>query len=324
LRDPAGAFIVNVVILIPKEADLKMAVPCALQMLSLREIIMSDPLDTLKKTAGTGWKNIELLHKRSFDSPGIWYGKSAEEVAGTAREYGLTIIGGYVEAADLAGPDIKKFLSFYKKIGAKRIVIPVDYFGSREILSEKCSFYNKTGEMCREQGLSLVLETQYHEWQTIDGERIIDLMAAGTKPELFSFSLNIYWLMRGLTEPLPELKKFTSRISSLVLQDYPLDEIDKFNMWRFDRYHTIGNSIQKNILLKGGEIKNIAPLQCRMFTEFGKGFINFQPLIDTANEIGTIKYIILKQDYTRMRSEYDSIALSLKNARKMKGLILDT
>jgi sugar phosphate isomerase/epimerase len=289
-------------------------------MLSLREIIMSDPLDALKKTADIGWRNIELLGKRPFDPPGIWYGKNAGEINNAAKENGFVIIGGYVEIDDLAGPDSAKIIEFYKEIGAKRIIIPVDYFPDREILDKKCKMYNQIGEQCLIKGISLCYETHYHEFQIIDDKMILDLIIGQTEPEYFNISLNIYWLMRGLLEPLPILRRYASRVKSLVLEDYPLDEIDKFNIWKFGRYHPIGKEICKDVLLKGGEIKNIAPLQCRMYVEFGEGFINFQPILDTANELGSIKYIILKQDYTRMRSEYDSIALSLKNVRKMNGI----
>jgi hypothetical protein len=106
----------------------------------------------------------------------------------------------------------------------------------------------------------------------------------------------------------------------LVQEDYPLDQVDKFNMWRFDRYHPIAQNIQYDSVLRGNEIENIHPVQCELFTEIGTGMLPLQPVIDFANEQGGINYVFLKQDYTAKESEFESIALSAKNYRSIRDV----
>jgi hypothetical protein len=45
-----------------------------------------------------------------------------------------------------------------------------------------------------------------------------------------------------------------------------------------------------------------------------------QPAIDFANKQGGINYVFLKQDYTAKESEFESIALSAKNYRSIRGV----
>ena len=295
-----------------------MAVKVSLQMYSVREYMRVDPLEALDRCVKAGYRYLELPLKAKTDGKGYLYGKTATQWKEQAKKSGAVITGGYVR--DLTADTVEEFIEFYKALGAERLVIYIDYFPSRKELDEKCKVYNEIGKYCKAEGLKLFYENHYHEYQKHDGQFIFDLLMEQTKAEYFSISLNTYWLMRGLINPADVLKKHGNRIGSLVQEDYPLKQVDKFNMWSFYRYHPIAQNILYHNVLQGNEIENIHPVQCELFTEIGTGMLPLQPIIDLANEQDKIQYVLIKQDFTAMDSEFDSVALSSRNYHSIRGI----
>jgi len=298
-----------------------MAIKVGLQMHSVREAMHLDSLAALAECAKAGYRYIQLPARLKGDESGQLYGKSASQWKLASQQYGVILTGGY--AKDLSEKNLDDYIAFYKEAGAEHIVIPIDYFPTMELLERKCELYNTMGARCKQSGLTLCYENHYHEFQQLDGRFIFDILMKNTDPELLSVSLNSYWLMRGLVNPLEVLKKYSNRVISLVQQDYPLAEIDKFNMWRFYRYHPIAYNIQYENVLQGNEIENIHPVQCELFCEIGTGILPLQPIIDLANESGNMSNVFLKQDYTRYPSEFESIRCSAKHYRRVRGVSWD-
>lgn len=294
-----------------------MGIKVSLSMHSVREIMRLEPLEALNRCGEAGFRWLYLPAPRENDNPGFLYGKTAAEWKKAAEEAGVRIDGGYVPSKESL---LARYREFYAELGARQLLIPIDYFPDMEILKQKCDFYNQQGDACREAGLELLYENHYHEFQTLEGKTIFERLLEETDAGLFSIAMNSYWLMRGLVEPVKILRRFGKRVRMLVQQDYPLAEIDKFNMWKFYRYHPIAKNIQYEVLLKGNEIENIHPVQCELFCEIGEGMIPLQRMIDAAGEFENIQCVMLKQDYTRLPSEYDSIALSARNYHAVRGV----
>ena len=295
-----------------------MAINVSLGMYSVREIMHLEPLGTVKNCAEAGFHYLYLPTPHKTDKAGLMYGQSAEIWKKTMEDADVEIVGGYVPA-DLRLAE--SYIDFYARLNAKQVIIPIDYFPSSDALKKNCELYNWLGTLCKNSGLELLYENHYHEFQMIDGKKIMDILLEETDKELFSIALNSYWMMRGLINPLKFLKENGERVKIIIQQDYPLEEIDKFNMWRFDRYHPIAKNISYKNLLKGNEIENIHPVQSELFCEIGEGIIALQPIIDLANEFNNIHYVMLKQDYTHMTSEYESVALSAKNYHSVRDVI---
>lgn len=294
-----------------------MAINVSLGMYSVREIMHLEPLGAVENCAKAGFHYLYLPTPQKTDELGMVYGQTVKAWKKTMENAGVEIVGGYVPSnLELA----ESYIDFYAELGAKQVIIPIDYFPSGDVLKQNCELYNQLGAVCKNVGLDLLYENHYHEFQIIDGKKIMDTLLEETDKELFSIALNSYWMMRGLVDPLEFLKKNGKRVKTIIQQDYPLSEIDKFNMWRFDRYHPIAQNINFKYLLKGNEIENIHPVQSELFCEIGEGIIALQPIIDLANQFKNIRYVMLKQDYTHMDSEYDSVAMSAKNYRSVRDV----
>ena len=153
-----------------------MGIKVGLQGYTVREYMRFDPLGALRKTAGIGYRYIELPN---YDASGsAYYGLSAEEWKKEADAANISIIGGYV--TNLTEENLEKTCAFFQKLGCSRLVIPIDYFPSRKILDEKCRFYNKAGNLCQKYGLSLYYENHYHEFQQMDGQTVMSLLLSQT------------------------------------------------------------------------------------------------------------------------------------------------
>lgn len=287
-----------------------------LQMYSMREYMHSFPLEAYRKCAAL-YDHMEFPAPLLNDRKDTYYGHTAKEWKGEIEVSGKNVIGGYLRREK---EDWDACLALYADMGMRYVVIHIDYFPTREALEEKCRFYNEFGERCRDKGLKLLYENHYHEWQMLEGRTIFEQIMEKTDPEYFSVQLNQYWLLRGLVNPLEVLEKYHDRIETIVQEDYPLREIDKFNMWKFYRYHPIAYNIQYQNILQGNEIENILPVQCELFTEIGDGVMPLQPFVDAASKYPGIRYVILKQDYTTFSDEFDSVRRSAVNYRSVRGV----
>ncbi len=298
-----------------------METKAGLQMYSVREAFYFNPVNTIERTAAIGYKYLELPWHNARQETDRICGLDAAALAYLADKYNVVFTGGYVTGLNM--DNMEQTVRFYKQIGSSHITLPVDYFPDIEALEAKTDFYNALAEVCREYGMVLCYENHYHEFQEIDNTCILDMILDRTDSETFRLNLNTYWLMRGLIDPFKTFEKYKNRIMALVQQDYPLDAIDKINMWKFYRYHPIAKNIKKDVPLKGGEIENIHPVMCSLYAEIGDGIMKIQEMAQRVKEAGTVSYIFLKQDYTRMKSEFDSIKRSRENYREIQGIVWD-
>lgn len=293
-----------------------MPIKAGLQLYSVREALRFDMVSTIKKVAEAGYYYLELPIHEIEEERHTFYGLSARELIEVSENYKVCFTGGYVSG--IHPENQAQVMEFYQEIGSDHITIPIDYFPDLDALKRNTDFYNQLGELGKKYGLDVYYENHYHEFQIMDGEMIMDRLLANTEPDFFHLAINTYWLMRGLVDPVRTIEKYKERIKVLVQQDYPLDQIDKINMWEFSRFHPIANNIKKEHILKGGEIENIHPVMCTLYTEIGDGILKLQESLDAIGE--KLAYVFLKQDYTRLPSEFASIKRSKQNYEKIRGI----
>lgn len=298
-----------------------MKAKAGLQMYSVREAFRFNPVHTIEKISAIGFKYLELPWHNAQEETEKICGLDASAFIYLADKYNVVFTGGYVTG--LNRDNMEETVRFYKSIGSSHITLPVGYFPDRETLETQTCFYNTLTEVCREYGMVLCYENHYHEFQKLNDTCILDMILDKTDSEGFWLNLNTYWLVRGLVDPFRAFQKYKNRIMALVQQDYPLDAIDKINMWEFYRYHPIARNIKKDVPLKGGEIENIHPVMCTLYTEIGDGIMKIREMAEKVKEADTVSYIFLKQDYTRMESEFDSIRRSRENYGLMQDILWD-
>ena len=287
-----------------------------LQMFTVRNSFVKDPIGTLEQIAKTGYKNIEMANHNAYEDVGTGVGLSLKEFKSKVNELGINVVGAHILPADGAKnidpffrdyDQFKKIIDFYAELGSKHLSIPIDFFPTKDYLLKRCESYNKLGEMCKEAGIYLLYHNHYNEFQRLNGEYMMDLIMENTDPQYLGVELDAYWMVRGLFDPREKIREFGSRLAILHEKDFPLSQIDNLNAWK-----VIDQDIPCDY------VSFHSATDPEYFIEIGDGIIKIQDVIDAGNEFN-VPYIFVEQDYTKL-TEFESIQRSYDNFRKMRDL----
>ena len=134
-----------------------------------------------------------------------------------------------------------------------------------------------------------------------------------TDPDALLLEVDTFWAMRGGVDPLELIRKYRDRITLLHQKDMSGKSGSPVNVFsRLDREvseeHVCDFSYWKGMTDETD------------FAEIGTGIMDIQSIINLANEIHTVEYMILEQDSTQMESEAASIRKSMEEFRKFEGI----
>lgn len=287
-----------------------------LQVYTVRDHLKEDPEQCLKDVVDAGYKAIEFANHNCETDIGIGFGYSAEKMKKIVKDLGITVLGAHVMPKDdefnLWGkPDyFKKIVDYYVQLDAKYLSIPQECYATVDILKKRCEDFNRIGEICKENGMTLLYHNHWNEYQQFDGENIFDLLMQNTDPELMKIELDAYWTIRGLIDPVDMIHEYGNRIALLHEKDFPLSQVDHLNAW---------NTIDRSKIVTLKQFHGL--IDPKLFTEVGNGIMKIQDIIDAGNEFN-IPYILVEQDHSTY-DQIESIKISMSNFKKMRGLEWD-
>lgn len=166
--------------------------------------------------------------------------------------------------------------------------------------------------------MTYLYHNHYHEFYTINGKTVMDLMMENTDPDYLSLELDTFWVMRAGLDPVEQLKHFGKRVKLLHQKDFAWDSMEPLNMRGLtpeectmppEGAGTDGNSFYAKT---GGHAepdeaaKKARRIRNTAFTEIGMGIMHIQDIIDAANAYTEAEYIILEQDATRLEKLFCS------------------
>ena len=70
----------------------------------------------------------------------------------------------------------------------------------------------------------------FHEQQKIKGRTVLDWMIELTDPDCVGFDWDVYWGVRGLVDPVENIKKLGQEIKRFHCKDFPFSRLDHINM----------------------------------------------------------------------------------------------
>ncbi len=276
-----------------------------IQLYSVRDNMLEDPIATIKALADMGYKYLEAANAKVDETPGIGFGVKADDLLSTLAPFGSKVIGGhYRPITDETLPDI---IAFNKSIGNNFIGQSADFYESFEHLLERCEYYNKVGKECAKEGMMFIVHNHAHEFQKVDGKYVLYHIMENTNPEYVGFELDTFWAMRGGADPVEVLKDMGSRIKLVHQKDFSKTTSSKINV--------IEDLDPDKFITREQAFGSMKPED---FCEIGTGIMPIQKIIDTANEIGA-QYIILEQDFTQL-TPMESVKLSMENFKKFTGI----
>ncbi|WP_432710488.1 sugar phosphate isomerase/epimerase family protein [Pedobacter sp.] len=233
-----------------------------IQLYSLRDYLPKDVKGVIKKVAEAGYNDVETY---GYSVEGKFWGLTPAEFKGVLAENGLTAPSGHYGLdkyfTDGDTDELKAYIEAANAIGSKYLTVPFlgenlrkDLDGYKSV-SEKL---NQAGEICKTSGLKLAYHNHNFEFQKFGDTTGYDVMLKETNPELVSFELDLYWVMRSGNDPI---KLFT-------------DNPGRFPMWH---------------------VKDMDKANEELNTEVGSGSIDFKKIFADAKLAG-LEYPFLEQE----------------------------
>lgn len=197
------------------------------QLYSVRDDMKTNPLDTLKKVAAMGYKNVE--HASYVDRK--FYGWSAQEFKKILNDLGLSMPSGHtVMRADHWDETKKDFTDAWKYtvedaavLGQQFVISPSMSDAVRRDENKLKKFmevFNKSGELCKKSGMKFGYHNHHFEFNEKFGDKTLyDIILENTDPSLVMQQLDIGNMYNAGAKAADILKKYPGRFESMHVKD---------------------------------------------------------------------------------------------------------
>jgi sugar phosphate isomerase/epimerase len=254
--------------------------PLGVQLYTVRDVIKTQPEETLKAIAAIGYKEIEL-------------GRADLRLVPIAKNVGLTAVSTHVEVSLItgkAGPGgveeasekatiedaMARAFDIVRTNGLTWAVVPYldkkarpkDADGWKRLGEQ----LNRAGAAAKKAGLGFGYHNHGFEFETVAGgtERVFDILEASFDRALVKWELDVYWVGITGADPVALLKKLGDRVGLVHLKDK-----DKTAPAETDE----------------GKVARTS------FKEVGSGGLDFPAILKAAEAAG-VKHFFVEQDQT--------------------------
>ncbi|MFF8641564.1 sugar phosphate isomerase/epimerase family protein [Streptomyces sp. NPDC015345] len=188
-----------------------------MHLYTMRDALARDFTGTLEQLAEIGYATVGVSGRHGYDAAGI---RRMLDAAG------LRAVLEHVPYATLTGDGLTRALDDLHTLGARWPVVP-SLPGALHTpggFREAARRFNRIGRASREAGLGPVL---FHNHGTdhmvVDGVSLYDILVTETDPELVGFELDVYWAVRGGSDPGTYFRRHPRRFPALHVKDMAAD-----------------------------------------------------------------------------------------------------
>jgi sugar phosphate isomerase/epimerase len=279
-----GALAVAATAVLRKEvfAATRPAKMVGLQLYSIREEMMKDPLGSLKQLASMGYVHIEHANyiERKF------YGYNAPEFKKVLDDLGLKMISGHTVMGSQHWDETRKdFTDAWKYTLEDAAVLEQKYVispwmeesmrNTYDNLMHYLDVFNKCGELCIKSGMKFGYHNHNFEFsEKLNNEKVFDIMMKNIDPNMVIVQLDIGNLYNG------------GAIALDVVNQYP---------GRFENLH-----VKDEIKVTGGQDKYESCI-------LGEGIISCKDVVDLATKIGGTTCYIIEQEAYQAKTPMDCV-----------------
>jgi sugar phosphate isomerase/epimerase len=252
-----------------------------LELYSVRGELMKDLMGTVRTVARMGYEVVE------FYAPYYsWTPQQAKDVRKLMDDLGIRCPSTHNGAANLAPEGIQKAIELNQIIGSTTIVMAsppriTNGIDGWKALAEQLS---KAAATLQPLGMSAGFHNHATEWTPVDGQRPVDILAAGT-PKNFVMQLDVGTCVSTGSDPVAFIKANAGRVASIHLKDWapgtPAEE-------------------------KGYRVL------------FGEGTSPWRQIFEAAESVGGVQYYLMEQEGSRF-PEFDTAQRCLATYKAMRG-----
>lgn len=276
-----------------------MTVRVGLQLYSVRNSLAQDAWGTLARLAEAGFKHLEAANHNALHDPGVGFGVAASELRSQLADLGMSIVGCHINPLNV--DILPRALDYQVELGNTQFGCDIEFFpyGDRDFVMRRAELFNQVGELARERGMRFYYHNHFQEFQRFGDDYVYDLILENTDPDLVKLELDTYWMYRGGQDPIEWMKKYADRVILVHQKDFPVDAPQPLNL-----YDGVVSRTENIDMAVFDERKDK-----RCFTEIGTGVLPIQSILDAANALPALDYLILEQDHTAL-DEIDSVRTS--------------
>ena len=200
----------------------------AIQLYTIRDDMRADPLGTLKQLSAMGYRHVEHANyiNRRF------YGYEAGAFRKVLDDLGLTMPSGHTELKESDHWDASRqdFTDVWKQTLEDAKIAGQDYVicpwldeslrGDYDRLSRWLEVFNKSGALCKSQGLQFGYHNHDFEFKDrLRGKTLYDIILAGTDARLVAQQLDIGNMLGGGAKPMDVLRQYPGRFALMHVKD---------------------------------------------------------------------------------------------------------
>ncbi len=276
-------------------------------LFSVRDEMKKDPLGTIEKVGQIGYRFVELCNHNAVADPGCGFGVPAKDLRETMDRMGVRAVSAHIGQLEKA--DLDAVIAYHQAVGNPNLVIAMNGCPTYDEMMQKIEFIQRTGVYLKERGMNLVYHNHHEEFRTYNGKTVLDHILDNSDPDILGLEMDTFWVMRAGLNPVDMIKKYGKRICLLHQKDFAWDALAPINLIGISEEERMGKP----------EVGNDGSWSD--YVEIGDGIMHIQEIIDAAIEYTNAEYMFLEQDFTRMKTQIDSIARSMESFRKFNNII---
>jgi sugar phosphate isomerase/epimerase len=192
------------------------AKPIGLQLYTLRDVINKDVKGTIKQLTDWGYTKFETYGY----SNGQLFGMPSKEFNDYVKSLGARVVSGHY-GIDIIRGDFARAVADAKAAGQEYVVLPwIDepnrtLDGYKRIIDD----VNKAAEIAKAGGVRMGYHNHDFEFQTVGDKTAFEMLMEGLDPNLVSFELDLYWVVRAGHDPEKIFAKYPGRFEQWHVKD---------------------------------------------------------------------------------------------------------
>jgi len=279
--------------------DLKVGI----QLYSLRDELAKDMDATFKKVKEMGYDYVEFAG---------FYDKSADEIKELLDKHGLTAVSMHQSLDPYFSEGAEDFIKFVKALGIKYSAVPwMDkaVFHDEVRYAEFVEKMKTAGKLLKDNGIALCYHNHDFEYETVNGEYILDRLYNDVDEELLMTELDLCWVKYGGEDPVKYVNKYAKRSGIVHFKDFYAKQMG-------------GGPVYALIDENGNEIKTEKPSKEDngfKFMPLGMGVQDFGPILDAVKE-SDIEYVIYEKDQWYDGDPFEDARISREYLKNVLGI----
>ena len=255
--------------------------PIGLELYSVRGELMKDLMGTVRAVAKMGYEVVE------FYSPYYsWTPEYAKEVRKLLDDLGIRCPSTHNSAASLTAEGLPKAIELNQIIGSRAIVMasPPRITNGLDGWKALAETLSRASATLQPLGMAAGFHNHAAEWALVDGQRPVDVLAAGT-PREFTMQLDVGTCVAAGADPVAFIKANPGRIRSVHCKDWAPGTPAEDKSYR---------------------------------VLFGEGTSPWRQIFEAAESVGGVEYYLLEQEGSRF-PELETAQRCLETYKSMRA-----